>query len=102
MKVFTRPVEGYELMRDFVFGVQRDQVHVLHLLAVVGNYPEAFPAVEVGVEDSVGDLVLLRVGGEADQANLLSIKKSRTSAGLSSRCESFFVFASQMCFTPES
>lgn len=58
-------------MWDFLAGPQRDEIHVLHLLAVVGNHPEALPAAEVGVEESVRDLVLLRLRGEADQTNLL-------------------------------
>lgn len=67
----TWSVERHQLMRDFLFGIQRDKIHVLHLLAVVRNHPKAFTTVEVGVEDSVRDLVLLRVGGEANQTNFL-------------------------------
>lgn len=67
----TWPIKGYKLMWNLFAGAQRNEIHVLHLLQVVGNHPETLTTAEVGIEESVGDLVFLRLRGEANQTNLL-------------------------------
>lgn len=58
-------------MWDFFSSTQRNEIHVFHLFQVIGHHPEAAAAAEVGIKQSVGDLIFLRLGGEANQTHLL-------------------------------
>lgn len=69
--MFTWPIKGNKLMWNFFSGTQWNEIHVLNFFQVIGHNPETPTAAEVGIQKSVGDLILLRLRGEANQAHLL-------------------------------
>lgn len=49
-------------MWNFFCGTQRDKVHVLHLFEIIGDHTETLTAAEVGIQESVGNLVFISLG----------------------------------------
>ena len=67
----TWPIKGNELMWNFFSGAQGNEIHVLHLFQVIGHHPKTSATAEVGIQESVGDLIFLGLRGEANQTHLL-------------------------------
>jgi hypothetical protein len=69
--VVTWAIKGNQLVWDFLNSTQGDEIHVFDLFQVVGDHAEAFTATEVGIEQSVVDLILVGLRGKTNQTHFL-------------------------------
>lgn len=73
----TWAIKWNNLMWDFLSGPQRDEIHVFNLFAVVSNNTISPATTEIGIQQSVRDLIFLRVGGEANYTYFLRDRRQQ-------------------------
>lgn len=85
----TWAIKRNNLMWDFLSGPQRDEIHVFNLFAVVSNNTISPATTEIGIQQSVRDLIFLRVWGEANYTYFLRDRRQQQTI----RCD-IYIFIS--------
>lgn len=73
----TWTIKWNNLMWDFLSGTKGDEIHIFNLFAIVGDDAVSSATAEIRIQQSVRDLIFLRVWGETNYTYFLRDEKKQ-------------------------